>query len=241
MPYSIKKVAKNYLLFLGINQVCSSHGIDHALAVYKHCDKALQLSKSNNHQKELILLASLLHDADDVKFFPNNNDNKNVRSLLVEYDKQDVDKIVRMINYVSCSKNGDTIPEEAIENEEILYPRYSDRLEALGMVGVQRCYKYTKTINNPLFLDSTPRITNEEELWKVANKDRYKNYNGNSVSMVDHYYDKLLRLGNFNLNNDYLKTTARQRIQPLINIVLNFGKTGELNITEWDNDLIFHH
>ena len=55
-----------------------------------------------------------------------------------------------MVSLVSSSKNGDRIPEDAINNEWLLYPRYADRLEAIGIIGIERCYQYALTSKNTL-------------------------------------------------------------------------------------------
>jgi hypothetical protein len=63
-----------------------------------------------------------------------------------------------MINLVSASKNGNNIPIDAQYYPELLWPRYADRVEAIGKIGIIRCYLYNmhKT-NRPLFVESTPR------------------------------------------------------------------------------------
>ena len=43
-----------------------------------------------------------------------------------------------MIKVVSFSKNGDSIEEG--RSEWFYYPRYSDRMEAIGVYGIIRCY-----------------------------------------------------------------------------------------------------
>jgi hypothetical protein len=45
-----------------------------------------------------------------------------------------------MISYVSASANGNKIPEIALEFPEFLWPRFCDRLEAIGTIGAVRCY-----------------------------------------------------------------------------------------------------
>lgn len=228
-PEEIQILCRKLEILLDTNKVCRSHGFDHALKVYEHSQKALSSKDTcdlNEKIRKSILIASLLHDADDTKFFPDNYNNENTRFLLESYEKDFVELVVKMINYVSCSKNGDTIPEDALNNPWLLYPRYSDRLEATGEIGIQRCLKYTKTINNPLYLSTTPRAKNEDEIWIIANEKRYKDYKGKSVSMIDHYYDKLLRLGFIQTNNIYYLEESKKRTQPLINVVLKFGKQG---------------
>eukprot|EP00967_Tisochrysis_lutea_P124630 scaffold208515_cov30-Tisochrysis_lutea.AAC.2 len=105
--------------------------------------------------------------------------------------------MTQMIQLVSCSRNGNSAPPEAIAAPELLWPRWADRLEATGEVGVVRCYQYNRSINAPLSVDSTPRPSTEADVWALATEERFQEYQargGSSVSMMDHYYDKLLQV-----------------------------------------------
>jgi len=63
-----------------------------------------------------------------------------------------------MIDYVSASKNGNKIPEEALAEPEWLWPRCCDRLEAIGVIGAVRCYQYSIEKGRILHVEGiTPR------------------------------------------------------------------------------------
>lgn len=206
--------------FMKSQQICKSHDFSHACAVMENARMAIINEPLTLYQKEAILLAALLHDADDKKFFPNNKNYENMRQILFDKNQQFVDLVAEMIDLVSCSVNGDRMVEE----EWKLIPRYADRLEALGVIGIKRCYEYTKTVNNPLILPDTLCPTNIEQLWTIASVARYKAYNGKSRSMIDHYYDKLLRLGDFPIKNEVLKQRAQSQINVMAMFVLEFCK-----------------
>lgn len=360
MKKYIGKLAK----VLRDNNVCSSHGISHAIAVLSHAEKILETwnfksggniddtrenkeTKKCEHeqiyltykQKFAILLAALLHDADDTKFFPSHvgtsafdnlemicvgnidvsnieddritscknvmMDNVDSKSLMgrnidgkslmtynvddkslsdrniyignlldktdksmsenvnrkddnnkimddgkddgkdhdckddciskssldkenkndVTIDKETLTLIKQMVGLVSSSKNGDTISQEIIRDKKewMLIPRYADRLEALGKVGIERCWQYTKTIGRPLFTSLTLLPKDEKELWEsVATIERYNTYRGNSISMIDHYYDKLLRLSFFAMKNksSYIDEECVKRRKILVDFIL---------------------
>ena len=55
-----------------------------------------------------------------------------------------------MISMVSASGNGNRVPAEALENPELLWVRFCDRLEAIGPIGAVRCYQYAIEKGNPL-------------------------------------------------------------------------------------------
>jgi uncharacterized protein len=239
-------------IILSTHNVCSSHGITHAIAVMNHAENALNQAENALNQaentlnqaentlnqttfkfdekiKRCVKLAALLHDADDRKFFPNNQNYENLRQILDDLPSDEIDLIIKMISLVSSSKNGDRIPEDAIKNEWLLYPRYADRLEAIGIIGIERCFQYALTSKNPLYISTTPYVTTEEELWKVASIERYNRYTGYSDSMIDHYYDKLLCASIFPIRNKYFDKETELRRKPLIDFILMFGKNKQIS------------
>lgn len=221
------------------NHVSPCHGIEHAKQVMSHAQLALESVnyEITDEQKEAVLLAALLHDADDSKFFETHTQNENLREVLVDKPADFVELVVKMVNWVSASKNGDTIPEEAVGKDWMLIPRYADRLEAIGMIGVARCFTYTTNKSRPLYTEQTPRPRTEEELWEIASEERYQAYSGSSVSMIDHFYDKLLRLAVYPIRNPYFDAECKKRIKPLIDFVLKFGR-GELLTKEQIKEFI---
>ena len=227
----MQKYIDNLTKILIENNVCNSHGINHAIIVKSHAEKALQYETSLNLlEQEAVILASLLHDADDRKFFPNNNNYENTRNILSDKPEDFIDLVVQMIKLVSASVNGDNIPAEIIANKQwMLIPRYADRLEAIGIIGIKRCYEYNSTKGDPLYLDTTPKIYDDLKIIEYAN-NKYKTYQGNSLSMIDHFYDKLIGICNFPIENQYLKLEAEQRKQPLIDFIKYFSQNGKINM-----------
>ena len=203
-----------------LKNVCSSHGLDHAKAVLNHVQLALAKDTSIDEElKFAIELAALLHDADDHKLFKT-TDYENARTLMRNIPSSISEKAIEMIDLVSCSKNKDS----KVNNEYYLFPRYADRLEAIGKIGVWRCYKYCTTINSPLYVSNTIRYRSADELKNT--KSRFENYSGQSDSMIDHFYDKLLHLADFETDNSYFKEAKKDRMQPIIDTVLLYGKLG---------------
>jgi uncharacterized protein len=233
-PTLTESLEDNVMSLQGIleaHKVSPCHGIDHAKKVMYHAWKALEdYPRLSKDDKLAVLLAALLHDADDGKFFPDNKNNENLRLVLKMKGRDFVENIVTMVNLVSSSKNGDNIP--AGIPEWMVIPRYADRIEAIGLIGIERCFTYNKKITNPLFLPTTPRPTTEKEIWAIATKERYEAYNGNSMSMIDHYYDKLLRLSKFPIRNRYFDKECDERIAPLIEFLIMFGTKGTITEAE---------
>ena len=49
--------------------------------------------------------------------------------------------------------------------------------------------------------------------------------------MIDHFYDKLLRLGVYPIKNEYFESETKKRQQPLIDTILYFGNSSD-DLTE---------
>lgn len=217
-----------------------SHGMKHVMAVYAHACHAV-----NDHQPPLttrqameVLVATLLHDVDDHKYFPLHKDYNNARALMAKANvpSASVETIVFMISVVSCSQNGNSLPRRVEDSEEyhLLIPRWSDRLEAVGKRGVVRCYQYNQESGMPLSSASSPRPSSEEELWQCATPERFEAYQrtGTSADMISHYYDKLLHVAcppRKLVRNSYLERMALQSSEALVTVCLRFGKTGTVD------------
>lgn len=131
--------------------------------------------------------------------------------------------VVRMINLVSCCGEDN----KTVEEPWMLIPRYSDRLEAIGQPGIDRCLEYNIKLGAPLYTDTTPRVYNQSELEMIATPDRYQTYKrlGKSESMIDHYYDKLLHVGkpeHFQTTNSYLVKERDDRVGLMSKYVLDY-------------------
>ena len=82
---------------------------------------------------------------------------------------------------------------------------------------------------------STPRPEDEPALWAHVTEARWLKYQqgGNSVSMMDHYYDKMFQIAHFDpaiVANLYIQDEAAKRVKPLVEICLHFGRTGKVSI-----------
>lgn len=215
-----------------------AHGVEHALAVSKHAYRAMQTSQSPSASSEdcvAVMLAALLHDADDRKLFPSQTPGEycNARRIMRNVIPELREKVIRLISYVSCTENGNDSPADLNISRDPLwyYPRLADRLEAIGLVGILRCYQYAQHKGNPLFLPGTLRATTEAELATIATEERFRAYvNGQkSVSFIDHFYDKLLHIADFSeiTENPYFLEEARKRRKVMTEFLLDFGNAAE--------------
>jgi len=229
-------------LIVYVNELCknfvSGHGMDHFMNVTMHAIKALEYEPSlSDHTKELICIAAFLHDIDDKKLFPHSKNNENARSLLQkirqDIDEKDIEDIIKMINYVSCSENGPTYNDV----EYMAIPRDCDRLEAIGEIGIKRCREYGMHINLPRHTKHTKRAKSIDDLYLIANDKRYEDYTKGkkSESEIDHYYDKLLHIErNLVTTNEYIRTEAKNRQKQMIDYVLDYSWTGSEHLHSTD-------
>lgn len=229
-----------------------SHGLNHVMAVFHHSQAAIASCMPPLSATEAmeVSIASLLHDVDDVKYFANPEIQYcNAKSIMkkVGIPESSHHCILTMIDLVSCSKNGNSVPSFIKETEtyHLLIPRWSDRLEAVGKIGVVRCYQYSIENDRPLSSDQSPRATSIEQVWKCATPERFEAYQargGSSNDMISHYYDKLLHVARppkDSVRNHYLEEQAEKSVAPLIEVCLRFGGSGIvdeeyiLGLCEW--------
>lgn len=233
----VHRLIINLVRFFEENDVDEGHGIDHARHVLNHVDNALAVSNEprTNKSRMAIRVAALLHDVDDSKFFHTEN-HANARRLLDQFfpgDEKFHNLVIKMIKLVSFSKNGNNV--EGVTRKWLLFPRYADRLEAIGTVGIYRAYIYNKQIRRRLYISSTERAQSEEELFAIASPEKYEKYlkgKTKDKTFIGHFYAKIMHIAGHIINsgNPYFVSHARQRHQEIINFLLYFGRTGTIQM-----------
>ena len=113
------------------------HGFDHSLRVYRLAVRIAETEPAADRQ--IVVLAALLHDADDYKLFRTEN-NANARHFMAQQGVDDAvaDRVCEAVNSVSFSKNRGKRPE-TIEGEIV---QDADRLDAIGAVGIARTFAF---------------------------------------------------------------------------------------------------
>ena len=153
----IKKVCQKF----GVDE---THGLEHALKVksqLEHClerDTTFHLDDDRQHD---LILAALFHDIDDHKYFPSDSHNA-LDFLKTKVTPESTERILRWIGYISMSKWGNDVPPEAITCPWVLWPRYCDRIEAVGHEGLTRMLDFSHQRGLPDFVSTTPKPTTEE-------------------------------------------------------------------------------
>ncbi len=167
----------------------------------------------------IIELAALLHDVADWKFHNGNEEVgiQKVRSFLEEQalDNNSIEKICRIIGEVSFKGAGDSSSTSSLEAKIV---QDADRLDALGAIGIARCFAYGGSKSREIY---NPEI--EPQLHKDF--EEYKKAKGTTIN---HFYEKLLLLKD-RMNTKTAEEMANQRHQIMEDYLQNFYK-------EWDID-----
>jgi len=213
-------------IFFTTHNIPESHAFIHAMAVFNHARQAIQYENITDEEAMCVMLAALLHDVDDRKYFKQSIDYSNARAIMSELPDNTTNLVVDMIKLVSFSSNGNNVGDEPTWK---LIARYCDRLESIGKMGVLRCLLYTLEVGRPLYRDDTPRFTSVEEMI-AATQERAAEYvrlkgNVGESSFIDHFYDKLVHLS-FKTGNEYIDKVSEARMQVIYDVALEFGKKG---------------
>lgn len=199
--------------------ICPSHDFVHMITVRENAKRALNFHCFPQNIRDAIELSALLHDVDDKKFF-NTENYQNAREILDGHPDEEL--IIEMIDLVSMSKNKNSLVEPSWK----LIPRYCDRIEALGNVGIERMLKYNETIGRPIHVETTERAYNLSDLRDIIEKRDLNSYDGKSPSMIDHIYSSILHI-EITEHNPFLLKVFSTRYQETANYLIKYWKNLE--------------
>ena len=223
------------------NGVDVSHGLEHACFVLQHVQNAMKHSiiSLSTERKRSIELAALLHDADDRKYFQTQG-YENAKQIMssCHVPPHIAKDAIQMIELISGSQNGNSIPSECVKHPELLWPRWADRIEAIGTRGVIRCWQYNVEKDRLISAKSTPRPATHEEALSFVQKKRFDQYQRTrkSASMMDHYYDKLLQVISITpemVQNSYLEHELRNNVEPLLDVCVTYTMYGDEGVVDY--------
>lgn len=156
----------------------SGHDYYHCIRVYNN---AMLICKDMDCDKQLVSVASLLHDVDDAKLF-DSKDYDNARKILndLNYEKDFIEKVINIIKDVSF-KGKDSVIPSSLEGKIV---QDADRLDAIGAIGIARTFAYGGNHNRLIYDPSIKPNLNMDY-------NQYKNANNPTIN---HFYEKLLIL-----------------------------------------------
>ena len=193
------------------------HDWFHIERVYKN---AILISKTEKVDSFIVSLGALLHDIADSKFY--NGDEaigpKKARDFL-NREKVPEGVIAHVIKiFENISFKGGNKKQQFFSNE-LAVVQDADRLDALGAIGIARCFNYGGYKNRKLYdPDIKPNLNMTPE--------EYKNSNSPTIN---HFYEKLLLLKN-KINTTTGKQIAENRHLYMESFLAQF-------YGEWNGDL----
>jgi uncharacterized protein len=160
------------------------HDWFHVERVFKN---ALLIAKEEKVDALIVSLAALLHDIADPKF--HNGDEtigpkKATNFLIAQKVSKEIGlHVVKIIKYVSF-KNSLDANQKQFTSKELKVVQDADRLDAIGAIGIARCFNYGGFKNRPLY---NPEVIPNLNM----TKEEYKNAD---APTINHFYEKLLLL-----------------------------------------------
>ncbi len=171
------------------------HDWFHTQRVYNN---AKLISKSEDVDVTVVSLAALLHDIADSKFH-NGDETIGPRKASEFLLKQNVDSIIiehvtNIIEHMSFKNSFDL--NTSFTSKEMEVVQDADRLDAIGAIGIARCFNYGGFKNRALYHpDIAPNLNMTKEEYKSA-----------KAPTINHFYEKLLLL------KDQMNTKTGRRI-----------------------------
>ncbi len=187
--------------------------------IHRVRNNALAIGKEERADLFLVELSALLHDVGDWKF--HNGDytvgpkmaSEWLRGLHVE--EGSIHSVVQIIEEVSFKGVGVQTPMSTIEGKIV---QDADRLDALGAIGIARCFAYGGSKQKEMYNPNIKPIMHKTF-------EEYKNSKGTSIN---HFYEKLLLL------KDRMNTATGKRIAEERHRFMNLFL--EMFFREWEGE-----
>lgn len=159
------------------------------------------ISKTESCNETVVALAALLHDIADSKFHGGDETvGPRTARRFLESHNVDEETIVHVINIIeNISFKGGNF-EKQFHSKELDIVQDADRLDAIGAIGIARCFNYGGFKNRPLYNpEIVPNLSMSKEEYKAA-----------TAPTINHFYEKLLLLKD-RMNTETGKRIAQQR------------------------------
>ena len=172
------------------------HDWFHIARVFKN---SILISKDEKVDVFVVSLAALLHDIADPKFY-NGDETVGPRVAIKflkeqEVDEQIINHVVHIIKHISY-KNSFNTASKKFTSIELEVVQDADRLDAIGAIGIARCFNYGGFKNRALY---DPEIIPNLNM----TKEQYKK---SDAPTINHFYEKLLLL------RDKMNTASGKKI-----------------------------
>lgn len=179
-----EQIIKNTIAFVKdtLQGAEGGHDFFHVERVYKN---ALYIALGEDVNEFIVALGALLHDIADSKFY-NGDETVGPQKAREFLTKQGVDEqvIMHVENIIkNISFKGGNFNQE-FRSPELDVIQDADRLDAIGAIGIARCFNYGGFKNRALYDPAIPPNLN-------MSKEEYKK---SLAPTINHFYEKLLLL-----------------------------------------------
>ncbi len=193
------------------------HDWFHIERVWKN---AKLIAKNESVNLFVVEIGALLHDIADSKFYDGDETigPKMARQFLTKVNVEEsvIFHIEQIIKHVSF-KGGNF--EQEFKSPELDVIQDADRLDAIGAIGIARCFNYGGFKNRPLYHpEIKPNLNLSKEAYKKSN-----------APTINHFYEKLLLLKD-KMNTKTGKKLAIKRHQYMEHFLKQF-------YNEWEGNL----
>ena len=218
-------IIKNTKIFVRNTLKGAEGGHDwfHILRVYNN---ALTIAKHEVVDVFIVELGALLHDIADAKFNDGDEtvgpklareflEGQNVTPEVIDH----VENIIQNISFKSSLKsNNKKSRTEEFNSLELEVIQDADRLDAIGAIGIARCFNYGGFKNRTLYdPDIAPILDMSKEEYKKSESPT-----------INHFYEKLLLLKDL-MNTAYGKKMAENRHNHMLTFLEQF-------YAEWEGE-----
>lgn len=210
---SILKITEDYVK-INFNQESTGHDWWHIKRVH---DLSLKINKIEKKDEFVVRMIALLHDIFDEKF-SNGDIKQNLENLMKklniynEIDEKDIKNIIHSIENVGFKGGFNNI--EISDEGKIVQD--ADRIDAIGAIGIARCFAYNGKKGNVIYDPDTGIV-------EIKNQEEYRNKKRHAIN---HFYEKLLKIKN-TINTETGRKIAIKRTEYMEDFLDEFYK-------EWD-------
>ena len=192
-------------------------------------NRALYIAKTEGGNPEIIELIALLHDVSDHKFNGGKlNQNGIVTTkILREFgiDEMTISNVSIAVDQISFKGKNHHENSMSLEAQIV---QDADRLDAIGAIGIARCFAYGGFHQRPIF---NPNV------FPKNHKD-FEEYANNKSHTINHFFEKLLLLTD-KMNTQTAKIMAEEKHEILSNFLKDFFEEwswskNKTNMEKWN-------
>ncbi|KAH7089641.1 hypothetical protein FB567DRAFT_466835 [Paraphoma chrysanthemicola] len=142
----------NTFVYAYMSNYDNSHDYHHILRVISNANRILQAETKSNpslsYDTSALFLAALLHDVGDRKYIKEGEDTETqIYNILIKHGAAEqlatkVQAIVKHVSYTTETRNPDSVTATLAQYPELAIVQDADRLDAIGAVGVARCFSF---------------------------------------------------------------------------------------------------